>query len=198
VKKHTHAYQLRRGFTLSEMLVVLGLLVAVTALSQPVLSGALQDSRLRSAGKMVRTELAKARLKAMKTGVAQRFRHELGKCQFETAPVALGDPRDQTLTSMSEKDGALPEGEKPAPGEETARFSLPTGVSFDDREEEGGSETMSSEDGWSDPIVFYPNGHTDSAHLRLKGDRNSFVEIALRGLTGAATAGRLHHEEELR
>ena len=75
----------RGGFTLSEVLVVLGVIVTVTALAQPALRATLDDSRLRSAARQVRTELAKTRLRAMQSGVAQRFRFQEGKNRFEVA-----------------------------------------------------------------------------------------------------------------
>lgn len=209
--KQSFGRRSRRGFTLSEMLVVLGLLVTVTALAQPVMSGALGDSRLRSAAKLVRVELAKARLRAMQTGVAQQFRHEIGKGRFETAPATLEDQRAGAGTSLGrdreriqhrsqDRDRAIPidSDQAPRPGEEVLELSLPEGVSFDDREPEAPATVVATEDGWSEPIVFYPDGQTHSAHLRLKGERNSYVEVSLRGLTGVATAGRLRHEEELR
>ena len=48
---------------------------------------ALGDSRLRSAAKLVRVELAKARLKAMQSGIAQQFRYQLGKNRFQIVPA---------------------------------------------------------------------------------------------------------------
>jgi prepilin-type N-terminal cleavage/methylation domain-containing protein len=78
----------RRGFTLSEMLVVLGILVVITAVAQPAIRATLSDNRLRSAGRQVRIELAKARLKAVQSGVAQRFRYQLGKNRFEVVPLS--------------------------------------------------------------------------------------------------------------
>jgi prepilin-type N-terminal cleavage/methylation domain-containing protein len=81
----------RSGYTLSEMLVVLSVLVTVTALSQPALREALRDSRLRSAAKLVRVELAKARLNAMKTGIALQFRYKVGQGRFEVGPKSLDE-----------------------------------------------------------------------------------------------------------
>jgi prepilin-type N-terminal cleavage/methylation domain-containing protein len=189
----------RRGFTLSEMLVVLGLLVTVTAVAQPVLSGALSDSRLRSAAKLVRVELAKARLRAMQTGIAQQFRYEVGKSHFEVAAATPEGLRGEAGTDFGgRRDRTINDDQDAGPGEEVIAMSLPAGVAFDDQDDEMPSATEATQSGWSKPIVFYPDGQTHSARLRLKGERNSYVEILLRGLTGVATAGRLRHEEELR
>ncbi len=191
----------RRGFTLSEMLVVLGLLVAVTAATQPLLRGALCDSRLRSAAKLVRVELAKARLKAMQSGVAQQFRHELGKNRFEIAANVPDDDRGLAGADAGRdrhRTEAATKGSQREPDDEVLELSLPEGVSFEEPADEIGSAVAATEDGWSNPITFYPNGRTESAHFRLKGAGNSYVEVSLRGLTGVATAGKLRHEEELR
>lgn len=189
----------RQGFTLCEMLVVLGLLVGVTALAQPVLSGALSDSRLRSGAKLVRVELAKARLRAMKTGIAQQFRHELGKNRFEVAPLTSdqGDDAGSFARDNRGRRATAATSEAPvAEGESVLELQLPSGVSFDEGDALAETTEAFSEDGWSAPIVFYPNGQTKNAHLRLAGDGNTYIEVSLRGLTGVATAGRLQHDEE--
>ncbi len=90
----------RGGYTLSEMLVVLGVLVVVAALAQPALRSALGDSRLRSASRQVAAALAKARLKAMQSGVAHRFRYQVGKSRFEVAPASLAIDGDQARRPM--------------------------------------------------------------------------------------------------
>lgn len=43
--------------------------------------------------------------------------------------------------------------------------------------------------GWSEPILFYPNGRTSSATLRIRmqdGSRTYEIDVILRGLTGTA------------
>jgi len=200
----------RRGFTLSEMLVVLGILVTVTALAQPALRGALGDSRLRSAAKLVRVELAKARLRAMQSGIAQHFRYQLGKNRFQIVPAvavetterglsgrqASGDnikpatnPRQRAATDASRAGGTA---------EQLPSQELPEGICFEPAANDPLAAPVAGEEGWSDPIVFFPNGRTENAHIRIKGERNAVVDVSLRGLTGVATAGKPRHEEEVR
>lgn len=195
--------RLRRGFTVSEMLVVLGVLVVVTALAQPAMRGALGDSRLRSAAQRVCAELSKARLKAMQSGIAQRFRYQLGKNRFEVAPAA----------KRIDADTAVARSEEPVVQQRTAAHettnadgtvstdceqNLPEGISFCEVAAEAGAEEQVSAEGWSDPVVFYPNGRTGDARIKIKGERNAVVEVSLRGLTGVATASKTRHEEEVR
>jgi hypothetical protein len=44
---------------------------------------------------------------------------------------------------------------------------------------------------WSPPILFYPNGRCTSARIRLRGASGLFVDVTLRGLTGAAQIGEI-------
>lgn len=200
----------RRGFTLSEMLVVLGILVVITAVAQPAIRATLSDNRLRSAAKQVRVELAKARLKAVQSGVAQRFRYQLGKNRFEVAPLSAGvdaaSPRGSA--GRGSAGGSGPERIVETLDNQAADLSceqsLPEGVCFAEDFETQPLDPAptevapTDEEGWSSPIVFYPNGRTANAHIKLKGERNAVVDVSLRGLTGAATASKPRHEEEVR
>jgi prepilin-type N-terminal cleavage/methylation domain-containing protein len=199
----------RHGFTLSEMLVVLGILVTVTALAQPALRGALGDSRLRSAAKLVRVELSKARLRAMQSGIAQQFRYQLGKNRFQIVPAVAVEQaelgrtgrktgRDDARSARTDRQAVTAEAGTAGAPEELPSQELPDGICFEPAVVEPSAVVAGSEEGWSDPIVFYPNGRTKNAQIRIKGERNTVVDVSLRGLTGVATAGKPRHEEELR
>jgi prepilin-type N-terminal cleavage/methylation domain-containing protein len=199
----------RRGFTLSEMLVVLGILVTVTALAQPALRGALGDNRLRSAAKLVRVELAKARLRAMQSGIAQHFRYQLGKNRFQIVPAVAVEAaerdrpgrqssRDEVRPATRVRQPIAAGARKDGTVEELPSQELPDGICFEQAAGDLLTAPVGAEEGWSVPIVFYPNGRTENAHIRIKGERNAVVDVSLRGLTGVATAGKPRHEEEVR
>src|SRR4029078_4470098 len=78
MKKQSYRPVSRRGYTLMEMLLVQGVIVAFVAMSWPALKGSLEKNRLLAAARQVRTELVQARLKATETGVAQQFRYQTG------------------------------------------------------------------------------------------------------------------------
>ena len=44
---------------------------------------------------------------------------------------------------------------------------------------------------WSKPIVFYPNGRATDAELVLIGERDYRIHLALRGVTGAISVGKV-------
>ena len=67
--------------------------------------------------------------------------------------------------------------------------------------------TNQADDIWSQPIVFYPNGRTTDATIRLanrtgahldvtlRGLTGAHLDVTLRGLTGVAKVGRLQHRK---
>lgn len=190
----------RRGYTLSEVLLVLGVIATVAALAQPTLRSSLGDSRLRSAARQVRTELAKTRLRAMQSGLAQRFRYQVEQNRFEIAPADL-DVRDETSSSSANEvdrselaaTAANSQLAVPLPGVSVLALELPDGVLFEPVEEFRTAAV--DEEGWSDGIVFYPNGRAADATIRLRGERDAVVDVSLRGLTGVATASKPRHEK---
>jgi type II secretory pathway pseudopilin PulG len=186
------ASQDRRGHTLLEMTVVVAVITTVAALCWPAIRGPLQKSRLREAGKQLRSELARARLKAIESGTAQWFQFQPGTRHHRIAATpAAGVPAPATEASTGTDD------------EELEELVLPDGIRFCDDEHSGlvGSaletEVVEDETAWSKPIVFYPNGRTVDARIRLMGQPDLWIEVSLRGLTGIATVGKVEHIEEL-
>jgi hypothetical protein len=59
-----------------------------------------------------------------------------------------------------------------------------------------GPHATTDDAGWSAPIVFFPNGRSSDARIRLAGSGGFSVEISLRGLTGSTRIGPLERIEE--
>ncbi len=207
VRKRSSAHG-RQGTTLQEMLVVLAILVSLAGSAWPAMRGGLEKGELRSAAKMVRTELAKTRLAAIESGEALYFRFQPVTGKFEVAPVtALQQDQEviDTVALEAEYD------ETP----QLTEFDLPEGVVFSDpelkdrkkggalhfeteeAEENGESELLSDGDDeqWSAPIVFFPNGRTSNAQIALQNEDGHHILVSLRGLTGSATIGELKKAE---
>ncbi len=52
---------------------------------------------------------------------------------------------------------------------------------------------------WSEPLLFLPNGRTEDATIRISGPRDFFVDVTIRGLTGAISYTapfRIRQQEE--
>ena len=205
------------GYTLIEMLIVLGLVTALATLSWPALRKPLDKARLRDAAKQIRVELARTRLKAVQTGVAHRFRYQPGNNLFEIGPLWAEPERDEPeFNSVGNAElGSMPplnaSGHQSLQ-KQTRRKRLSDGVQFadlslriddpldfpdsqnqtqSDPELEDASPADENQFDWSAPIVFQSNGSTKNAHIVLVGQRGFHVEVTLRGLTAAATIGDL-------
>ena len=184
----------RSAYTLLEMLIVLAVLAVLASLSWPAVRGMLRRSELRSAAKQVRAALTKARLSAIETGVPHQFRYRPGTGRFEVRPLPE----------------SLDEGEVPAAwartrqrrDEESSEDTILSGVWFADPPSARNgsvappSHATSDDAGWSAPTVFFPNGRSGDARIRLAGSDGFSIEIGLRGLTGSTRIGPPERPEE--
>lgn len=196
----------RRGYTLLEMIIVLAILAFMVGLSWPAVQKMARRSRASNAAKQVRNALVEARLLAIETGTIQVFRFQPGAGRFEVAPKQEEDSGPAVLRSALDQraEGAASAQSAPlaADPEAHARY-LPGGLVFAGQEvaeEPGAAEgetglagistaQLAQRQAWSDPIVFYPNGRTSNARIRLTDRAHYFIEVSLRGLTGAVRIG---------
>jgi prepilin-type N-terminal cleavage/methylation domain-containing protein len=113
-RRHSRHEDHPRGFTLLELILVLALMVAVTALAGTNLRGTFRQQRLLKAAQQVRTEWTRARVQAIKTGRVQVFHHAPQTDQYlivseqsvDDLPVELlqgsqGYGANRTLTTPS-------------------------------------------------------------------------------------------------
>ena len=202
-----------RGYTLLEMIIVLAIVASLSAMVVPALRGPLAKSRLRDAAKQVRLELARARLDAIESGVAQTFRFQPGTRRFEvapkqTAPFMSSRPSfDIGVSGSGIEFGSSTTSATPsspvALSEESTEQALPDGVFFYGQQAaqspaDGLDDDLTFDSGganWSTPIVFYPNGRTSNTVIRLVGERSFFVDVTMRGLTGSVTIAPLRRAE---
>ncbi len=202
----------RPAFSLLEMLVVLSLLGVMLSMTWPSMRKTLGKSQLREAAKQVRTQLATARLTAMESGQPHQFRYQPGTGRFVITPLdapwdAPFDPDEQAPATSARSSAATGIRHSEDLDDNCARRpvqSLCGGVIFgtaDIRHAVGQSrdvnssltttnepptrETVASQHAdWSAPIVFYPNGRSADATVRLYGERDFQVDVNLRGVLG--------------
>ena len=210
MNKPSHHYnylQLRRGFSLVELLIVMAVLAAVAELVLPSMRGPLDKSRLTGAAKDLQASLAKARSLAIREGLHVVFRYEISGDRYiierASGPVnamitVLEDPSGATTTPSGL---ATESAEAPAqPIDETSASSstsltlregqLPVGVTFAEPVVSGSIPSDPSATGlkrWSDPIRFEPSGRTQDVTIRVAGQRDFVVDVTLRGLTAMAS-----------
>lgn len=78
----------RRGFTLVELLLVLGLLATLAALAVPSFQAMLEARRLEAGGEQLRTFLRQARREAIESGVHYRVDVQPGAGRLRVCPAA--------------------------------------------------------------------------------------------------------------
>lgn len=124
------------GFTLLEVLLVLGILVLLAAVAWPSFRGPLAAARLREGARSVCNEIARARLRAIETGNILVLRYESGGRRYEivTRMVALeGDEATRSVENQASQDVAgLATGSRAWPAGKfvPVQGELPPGVHF--------------------------------------------------------------------
>lgn len=201
----------RRAFTLLEVLLVLGIMLAAAAIILPNLSYPMQGHRLRKSADLVRAEWARARVKAMKTGQVHMFRCEPNGTGFQIEPYYTEQDALE-FTPLDPTGQAAPAGPMPNSTPPVTRrvnedvYFADVRVAGDTRAQDLQSQTSltgqatqaTGELGQlSPPILFYPDGSTSTAQVVLGLKRNVFLIVELRGLNGTSQASDLLSQQQV-
>jgi prepilin-type N-terminal cleavage/methylation domain-containing protein len=191
----------KQGYTLVEVLLVLVLLAIIAAFAWPALQKPFAGRRLQTAADAVRTQWCQARVQAMQSGHIYAFRYAVNGDHFRLEPQ---DGPKSSVSSSNSAGSASAGGDNSfgGPNEDALlprdERALPEGVKFLADDSAGGDPTASpidqemasstdSDAGWSDAILFYPDGTTSNAQLVLTGNGSRAIRLILRGLTGTVT-----------
>jgi prepilin-type N-terminal cleavage/methylation domain-containing protein len=189
-----------RGYSLLELLIVVAILVLLLGLSVPALRKASRKSQLLDAARQLRVTLLKARLGAIESGRPVLFCYRGGSGEYEisAADNAGFAGQERGVPWLDGGQGAVTAGR--STGKPREQHGLPSGVRF---AEQDSWQSLTSEStasrfdvvaAWSDPIVFFPNGRTTNAHLRLTNP-HYWVDLTVRGLTGSVRIGPVQRVE---
>jgi hypothetical protein len=193
----------RHAVTLVEVLLVLCLLVVLASIAWPALERPLSNQRLRHSADAVRVLWGRARVEAMSTGQTLVFRYAIEDDRYSIQTYAGPESTDGQSAEGAEashdydSDPAFTSGAEPRLPEDVIFLSGDTTV--DARAESLALEEAPSVDagqGWSDPILFYPDGSTSTARVALKNEYDRCIDVSLRGLTGVVTVGEVYSAEE--
>jgi prepilin-type N-terminal cleavage/methylation domain-containing protein len=190
----------RRGFSLIELLIVLGILVVATAFVLPSLTGPLDRSRLRSGAVDVQNAWGKARTLAIREGMPMSFRCQIGgrrwKIERKSPPeniavqpdefqLEIGTEQSTSQTNLMRK-GRLADGVR---FDELKLLVQPTSAEANQNpnETEFPMQAGPATRRWSDPLLFHPEGRSQDARLRIRGADGFVVHVKIRGLTAAVS-----------
>ncbi len=192
----------RRGFTIVELLLALAILVTLAAMVVPSFSSLLADRRVARAGDQLRVEMMQARLAAMRSGRTYLLQLQQGSNKVRVRPwVDMNDMTealDQTGSSSALLTGGNVVGGtmQAVDAEQEAReVELPETMAVSDVRVQSSPRSFMIEsqtqgeatDGWSQPILFYPDGSTSTAAVTVNSDGAGRIIVVLRGLTGEVT-----------
>lgn len=189
--KGPRAPSARSGLTLLELVLVLVVVVAVLALAWPALDRPFANQRLRRGADQVRAALAHARNRAMREGVPYEFRFVPGGSAFQTrvyealaessstAPAGASSTADLAENSAGSLAGSLPSDVYFA----AANAPAPNAPAHGGASAAADVHTPQA-DGWSLPIVLFPDGTGTSATITLVSDAGRMIDLYLRGLSG--------------
>lgn len=191
--------------TLIELLLVLAILVAVAAVSAPALHGPLEDFRLKKNAELLRARWGKARVDAMRTGQTMMFRFQVGTGVYEVRPWMTEEAYLENNTPGMAAAAASPQQvlaqQQPEAPQELAEGVTFFGVQSAASQRDAYLQQMvlqQQPDGqWSPPILFYPDGTASTVRLVLTNDRQTFVTLKMRGLTGVVEVSDYLSSEEL-
>lgn len=177
----------RFAFTLLELIIVMVILIAVAALAIPSVQRSFSAQKLLKAADLVRGELGRARVRAMRTGKIHAFFYQEQSGFFKMGPFdnEVANALSTSMHSYQQKQTGA------------ARFdgdSLPKGIVFiggqavsDSRSEMARSENSSGNTPLR-PILFYPDGSSQTARIYLRSNDRDVAEVRLRGMTGTSTS----------
>lgn len=191
---------MRRGITLLELLLVLALLAVIASLATPAIFGSFSSVRLRRAADGVLASWSQARLRAIEEGLPQEFRFEQDSQDYRTRPSVAQSAGDRGNLASHDDDARL----QASKGDEYLQDRrLPDGVSFyrlvfaEKRQASQRDANDRTEQGWSAPIWFYPDGTAETVALLLTNDRKQYVQLSLRGLTGVGRVSDVLTADEI-
>ena len=204
----------RRAVTLLELLLTMAVLVALGALTWPILTRVFDGQRLRMAADQVRAELGSARAEAINSGQVQAMQFQLGAAQYTVQPwqneivamqtalpvATFGTEADAPQGMLTTSAGRIIQGNLPdgitffSGGETTAGMSQ---VAMPTAQPQGFGEPAAAMTSTPQSLLFYPDGQTSTARIWLVNTQGRYIGIELRGLTGVTSVSDITTGEEL-
>jgi prepilin-type N-terminal cleavage/methylation domain-containing protein len=195
----------RNAFTLLELMLVLTIILAIGAIAVPRFTDVFDRQRLVASAETLRLAFDRARLEAMRTGQSQMFECTLATGQYSIHPLAQNSDLSDSGAGATVVTPFGTAVETQADGMLMA--AAPTSLSGDVKEleekivfmncivatdmrtyqiaEESQATTgQLTTTTMGQAIIFYPDGSTSNAEVRLQNARGDMRAIRLRGLTG--------------
>lgn len=173
----------RLGFTLLELILVIGILVAISAIALPTVTRSFSSQSLLKAADRVRVSMGQARVRAIQTGQIHAVGYVPGRSWIDIASL-------EQLPTIANRAGRRLQEQRRGITSNYDDDLLPGRVIFvagqtvvDARAADAGPTDTSQ----LRTILFYPDGTSQDARLTLQNEDGRLIDVALRGLTGIAS-----------
>ncbi len=195
--------QYQHGFTLVEVLLVLVVLSVLLGLAWPSLDRMFARNAMQSVTETLRSDLIRCRLEAIDDELVYEFRYEPSGQKY------LVLPHEPPLGTDPEAPATGNDGLKRIAGEmdDAFRFEIQSDVAFTLSEQfpppaewQMAGLTLGMEwdtVGWSQPILFYPNGSAMAAQFEVHHEDGEIMRVSIRDLTGAVSIVSKRAEDAL-
>ncbi len=191
----------RTAFTLLELLLTLAVLAAIAAVSIPQVGLLMGDRRLVRAGDQLRVEMTRLRVDSMRQGRVMMLEAMIEGTSIRIKPFYSTTDATEAFDQTGSQSGLLSGATQGVVTAVTAdpnveeTVELPedvvvsaVGVVSAARAMEIEQLTLANQsEGWSRPILFYPDGSTSTAAVTLSNPTLGKVIVKIRGITGDVT-----------
>lgn len=180
------------GFTLLELIIVLAVMIAVAAMSLPMLQRSFSGQKLDKGADLVRAHMGRARVNAIRNGEIFAFYYQIEGPAFRVGPFnaeTIDSLKDVPLNE-EERTSNFDFGDDLLPRE--VRFSM--SLTHTDARAAAAMVSANYQPGDMRPILFYPDGTSQTAKVILQNKENDAVQVTLRGLTGTTTIKKILDE----
>lgn len=200
------APRIRGAFTLLEVLLAIAILAALSAVVIPQIGSVLGDQQIAGAASQLRAEMTRLRVRAMREGRVMMLEGMIDSGQLRIKPYFSMQDSVEALDQTGSQSALLQGAEQAAVDTDIATDSseseeiieLPEGVSVESVGVTSAARAMQIEQealsdqgqGWSRPILFYPDGVTSTGTILLKHEKNGKRAVKIRGITGDVTIER--------
>ncbi|MCH2178502.1 MAG: prepilin-type N-terminal cleavage/methylation domain-containing protein [Mariniblastus sp.] len=177
------------GFTLLELIIVLAVMIAVAAMSLPLLQRSFSGQKLDKGADLVRAHMGLARVSAIRTGEIYAFYYQVEGPAFRVGPFNAETVDSMKGVSLNEetRSSNFDFGDDLLPRD--VRFSM--AVTNTDARAAAAMVSANFQPGDMRPLLFYPDGTSQTAKVILQNQENDAVQVTLRGLTGTTTVKKI-------